>query len=165
MERRLSWLEKKLERVISQEVPRHIYGSMYAAEVTANTTATLVGTYYPILSGFTGGSENGCTFQNTYEIKVLYAGLYAVNWSLSLSINAVNQNVEGEVLAGAAGTTAQTNTGNASYTTLNGFIFAVAGSGLITCAVNDLVRLGVKNETSAGKVITMNHATLTLIKI
>jgi hypothetical protein len=141
------------------------YGSMYCEDTTINTTATLAGAYYGLASGMTGGLENGCTFQNSCEIKILTAGVYQVNWSMSISVNASDQTIEGIVMAGAAGTTAQVQTGNAARAKENGVVYSVSGTGLITCAVNDLIRLGVENETSAGKVITTNHANLVVKQI
>jgi hypothetical protein len=141
------------------------YGSMYMEDASVATTATTGGSYYPIASGFTTGLTNNVTFQNNKELKILVAGVYKVDWSMSISCDTSDQTIEGLVIAGATGTTAELNTVNAARAKENGVVYSVGGSGLITCVVNDLVRLGLENETSSGKVITCNHANLTIIQI
>jgi hypothetical protein len=141
------------------------YGSFYMEDGSTATTLTTANTYYPIASGMTGGSENLCTFQNAKEIKITKAGKYHVTWSMSLNSNTSDQTIEGLVLAGASGTTAQQQTANATRAKENGVVYSVAGSGIVTCAVDDLLRLGLENETANGTVITCNHANLTCVMI
>jgi hypothetical protein len=142
------------------------FGGMYIEDGSVATTLTNAHpSTYPIASGFTTGLVNGITFQNSKELKILTAGVYKVDWSLSISVNASDQTIEGLVLGGAAGTTEQMATVNATRAKESGVVYSVSGSGLITCAVNDLIRLGLENETSTGKVVTTNHANLSIIQI
>ena len=142
------------------------YGSMYIEDGSVATTLTNAHpSTYPIASGFTTGLVNGVTFQNSKELKILTAGVYKVDWSLSISVNSSDQTIEGLVLAGAAGTTEQLSTVNATRAKENGVVYSVSGTGFITCAVNDLVRIGLENETSAGKIVTVNHANLTAMQV
>jgi hypothetical protein len=141
------------------------YGSMYCDDATINTTITNANTAYVVASGMTGGLENGCTFQNSKEIQILTAGVYEVIWSMSISVNASDQTIEGLVMAGASGATQQDQTANSTRAKENGVVYSVGGSGFVTCAVYDLIRFGLENETSAGTVVTVNTATMTVKQI
>ena len=164
------WAEiKKLWREIdilkSFEIQRTVYGGFYCEDAAINVTATTAHLYYPITSGMTTGLLKKVKFQTASELKILYAGVYKADWSLSLSVNSSDQTIEGLITAGAAGTTAQRQTVNATRAKENGVVYSVGGSGLITCAVNDLVRLALENETSNGKIITVNHANITILQV
>ena len=65
------------------------YGGMYDDDTSVTTTLTLQSTVYPIASGFLTGLVNQVTFQNAKELKITVAGVYLVNWSLSVSVNAI----------------------------------------------------------------------------
>jgi hypothetical protein len=142
-----------------------LFGSMYCEDATIATTITAANTVYPVASGMTGGLENKCTFQNSKEIKILVAGVYEVIWSMSISCDASDQTIEGLVVAGASGTTQQDQTANSTRAKENGVVYSVSGGGFVTCAVNDLIRLGLENETSAGTVITVNTANMIVKQI
>lgn len=144
---------------------RSIYGSFYVEDGTQATTLTNQNAYYPIAAGFTGGSENGCTFQNAKEIKILVAGKYKVDWSLSISSNNGDVTIGGIILAGASGTTSQIQTEGVTRTKENGVEYNISGTGIVTCAVNDLIRLGLENETSAGVIVTTSHGNLTIMRL
>ena len=141
------------------------YGSMYMEDASVAVTLTDINTAYPIASGFTGGLENNATFQNSKEIKIVKAGVYKIDWSLSMSVNNSDQTIEALIIAGAAGTTDQDQTANATRAKENGVLYSLGGSGLVTCAVGDLIRLGVANESAAGSVVTVSHVNVTIVQI
>ena len=142
-----------------------LFGSMYCEDAAVATTLTNANTYYNVTSGMTGGLENKCTFQNTKEIKILVAGVYEIQWAMSISVDASDQTIEGLVMAGASGTTALVQMANSTRAKENGVVYSVGGVGLVTCAVNDLIRFGLENETSAGTTITISHANMTIKQI
>jgi hypothetical protein len=159
-------LWKEIDILKSFEIPPYAtYGSFYCEDAAIATTITTAGLYYPILSGMITGHVSRMVFQNARELKVLSSGIYKVDWSLSLSVNASDQTIEGMVLSGAAGTTVNLNTVNATRAKENGVVYSVGGTGIIQCVKNELVRLGLENETSSGNIITVNHANIAIVRI
>jgi hypothetical protein len=161
-------IEKRLERLEAQERPLICYGGFYVDDGTIAITLTTGGAgenYYPITSGMTTGTCKRMTFESASQLKVLYAGLYHVVWTLTGSVNESSQVIEGVVMAGAAGNTVQAKTIGAAEMVNNGIQYILNGNGWVTCAVNDIIRLGLENETSSGKIVTIRHANLTIWKI
>lgn len=144
---------------------KQVYGSAYMDDGSTTVTLTNANTAYSLAAGLTGGLENGMTFQNSKEIKVLIAGKYKAEWSASVSLSASDQTIEGKLMGGASGATELVNTSNATRAKENGVVYSVSGTGYITCAVNDLIRIGFENETSAGTTLTVNHVNITLLRI
>lgn len=137
-----------------------IYGSMYADDIAQAVVVAAAGTEYEVGGSLTGGSVNGFTFQNSKELLCTVAGNYLVNWSMSLSAGN-NDHISGGVMINS---TAQHNTENAAHTPGAGDQVGVAGTGVITLAVNDLVKLFVENESDTDD-IEVNHANLALVRI
>jgi hypothetical protein len=161
-------IEKRLERLEAQERPLICYGGFYVDDGTIAITLTTGGAgenYYPITSGMTTGTCKRMTFESASQLKVLYAGLYHVVWTLTGSVNESSQVIEGVVMAGAAGNTVQAKTIGAAEMVNNGIQYILNGNGWVTCAVNDIIRLGLENETSSGKIVTIRNAKLTIWKI
>jgi hypothetical protein len=139
------------------------YGSMYEEDGVTTVTLTTVATYYPITSAQHDGGSNQFTFQNNSELKCLVAGKYVASWSMALSLDTSDTTVAGIVLIG---TTAQQNTENAARMKENGVVYSVGGTGVISLAVNDVVRLGIERETGIAAVVaTVQHANLTLFQV
>lgn len=137
------------------------YGSMYGDDINVTITISASSTYYELGSGLTGGSCNNFTFQNSKELKCLVAGNYKVDWAMSLECASAGQYVEGAVMINS---TAQSNTiGAAELITANKKV-CVGGTGIITLAVNDVVKLCVENETGTNNIIC-DHATLALVQV
>jgi hypothetical protein len=158
-------LQRRIEHLEMYETASIIYGSFYAEDAAIATTLTTINVYYPILSCMTTGLVKNVTFQNSRELALLVAGVYHVTWALSISVNASDQTIEGLIIAGATGTTAQVQTGNSTRAKENGVLYSVGGTGLVTCAVGDLMRIGLENETSAGTVITVSHANIVIRRV
>ena len=100
------------------------------------------------------------TFQNSKELLVTVAGKYLVTWSMSLSAGN-NDHIEGAAMINS---TVAASTENAAHTPGAGDQVGVSGSGILTLAVNDLLKLCVENETDTDD-ITVSHATLTAVRI
>ena len=118
------------------------------------------GAYYEVGGGLTGGATNGLTFQNSKELLVGVAGTYLITWSMSLSAGN-NDHLEGAVMINSA---VAASTENAAHTPGSGDQIGVGGSGLVSLAVNDVIKLCVENETDTDD-ITVSHATLTAVRI
>jgi len=137
------------------------YGSMYAVAGTITCAVANAGEWYYIGTGLSdGGSSNSVTFQNSKELKALVAGKYLVNWSATVQCATAGQNIMGGVMvnssmqsSGASGADLAANT--------NG---TLGGSCVVSLAVNDLVRIGISNQTAVNDVI-VNHANLTIVQI
>jgi len=141
------------------------YGSMYIEDVNSIITLPLANTYYPILSGFTSGMTQNSTFQNNREIKITTPGVYKVDWSLSMSSNGSDRTIAGVILGGQSGTTVQSQTENAVRVVDGGVVLSLSGTGIMRCSANDLIRIGLENETDANATITCSHSNLTIIQI
>lgn len=129
-------------------------GSMYGHDISETVA---IGDNNPtkISAGLSGGPENNVTFQNNHEMRILKAGFYSVNWSLSLNM-AAGSNIEiegGAMLNGTAvlrGTAHEKLVGGTD--TVN-----ISGNLIVDCAVNDLISLFVTNETDTNDVV-IEHA-------
>lgn len=131
----------------------------YNVAVTVVIAATL--TFVRVPSGLSGGINLGFTFQNARELKCNVPGTYLVNWSMSYDSTNSNQEIEGApMLNNAALTTmaAHSEIINAAKP------MTVAGTGIVALALNDVVALGVSNQTAIHNVI-VEHATLSLLRI
>lgn len=138
-----------------------LFGNMYMYQGSTTVTVSVVDTWYELASGLTGGETNGVTFQNTHELLVSKAGKYLVNWSMSLDTPTAADEV-----MGAVGVNGTVNTSTASHTTVgnNDQGVAVAGTGILDLAADDVVSMFVLNETNTNN-ITVEHVTLTIMQI
>lgn len=142
-------------------INKMLYGSMYGDDISHTVTISSAGVYYAITAGLTGGESNGMTFQNNSELLVTIAGKYRVTWSMSLECGTAGQYVEGAVMVNS---TAQENTVGASELPSANKKVNVAGSGIISLAVNDVVKLCVENETATNNIV-VDHANIELLRI
>ncbi len=140
-------------------------GHMFTNTVIA-TTLVDQGTFYELdgATAWTAGHLNGCTFTDP-GITVLTAGVYEVIWSLSTDFSSSpgsKQEIEYAIMVngviqdeGQAHRTLanSTDTGNA------------CGVGSIDVAVNEVVSLAAKNETSSGKILQVAHGNLSIKQI
>jgi hypothetical protein len=137
------------------------YGGMYADDITEVIDVINSGQYYPMTANMSTGLVSGFTFQNSCELKCLIAGNYNINWGMSLS-SGNNKHLEGAVMVNG---TAVAGAGKGSaHTPGAGDEVHVTGSGGITLAVNDVIKLCVENETDTTD-ITVHSASLFLSKL
>jgi hypothetical protein len=149
----------------SSVVSSTAFGSMYAYNVTQSVTVSATDTYYEVPGSMTAGtiSNTDFTFQNSSELLCNTAGKYLANWSMAVTCATTSQEVEGGVLLNG---TIQQNTachcevatGDANRPD------CVAGSGIITLNVNDVVSFGVLEHTAIHNIV-VQHATMTLTRI
>lgn len=137
------------------------YGAMYIDNGAVTRTIAATNTYYEIASGFTTGPVSQFTFQNSKELKCNRAGTYHLTWQITRSVPGVSQEVECAALKN--GSYIPSSTSHAVSLTAS-TQFSVSGSCIIALAVDDLVSLGVNNNTSTNTV-TISHANLSLHKI
>lgn len=105
---------------------------------------------------------NGTTFTDPY-LTVLKGGKYLVSWNLGASINAANQEIEFCVLVDQ--TTPQNQATTHVKLVVATDLVAISATGIVTLLANQKVSLCARNLTSAGKVLSINHGNLILIKI
>lgn len=138
-----------------------VYGSMYGDNITQSVTISAVDTHYEVGGSMSGGTCNGFTFQNSKELKALVAGKYKVDYSISVTTASANQEIETSVMINS---TAQTVcTAHSENITANKPI-NLGGTGILTLAVNDVVKFCVANHTATNNV-TVNHANITLLRV
>ena len=133
---------------------------MYGDDVTITVAVASANVYYAVGSGLTGGELNLVTHANS-TLTVTKAGRYLINWSAGVQCASANQNVS---IAAMVNTTAKPETeGSTKLTTAND-TKCVSGTGILSLAANDVVKLCAENETGANN-ITLTHATFTLVQV
>lgn len=140
------------------------YGSMYADESAITVAILGTSTYVPVGSGLSDGGTIALafTFQNASELKCLVAGKYLVSWSASINCATNSQDLSGCVMVN---TTAQLNTTNHCFNGSGASKNAsIAGTGIVTLAANDLLRISFANHTAIHDVL-VEHVNLTAIRI
>jgi len=160
MERRLSWIEHQLKRVLALETPRRAYGAMYADDVSHLVVVAAASVYYPITGSLSAGLTHGVTFQSASQLLISYPGTYLINWAMSLAAGN-NDHLEGAIMVNStvsgAGETA-------AHTPGPGDQIAVSGTAILALSAGDIVRLCVENESDADD-ITLAHASMTVVLI
>lgn len=138
------------------------YGSMYADDASIAVTIGASGAYNEVPSGLSnGGSSSDFTFQSAKQLLCNTAGKYIVTWSMSITSSNNNEVISGTVMINST----HVSTIEGSAENINGGKpVCVSGSGIITLAINDVVKLCVENETAAHD-ITVTHATLSLFRV
>ena len=139
---------------------QNYYGSMGADDITQVVTVSSAGVYYDVTGGLTSGLVNGFTFQNSKELKCLNAGVYLIDWSMSLKVGTANQVLAGAITINSNVVDISENMNESTSANKN---YSVSGTCIVNLAVNDLIRLCVENETAAND-ITVTHASLSITK-
>lgn len=139
------------------------YGSMYGDNISQAVTIAATNTYVHVPGSLTDGGTvaEAFTFQNAKELKCVKAGVYLVTYSMSINSAAVlAHDLSGCIMVN---TTAQLNTTSHIYDNLGVSKDAViAGTGMITLAVDDLLRLAVADHTAIQDIV-VEHANLTAL--
>lgn len=137
------------------------YGNMNGYNVSLPLTIAVANTFYEVPAGLAGGTVTGFTFQNGRELKCSLAGTYLINWAMSVACGTVNTEVEGTVWVNRGGDTTM-----AAHTIAVSASKAVtlAGSGIRALNVDDVVSLCLSN-VSGTQTLTLDHATLTLVRL
>ncbi len=138
------------------------FGSMYGDNIDVTIDITIQDAYTELASGLTGGSENLTTFQNDHEILITKPGKYMVNWSLSLATATANDEIEGEIMVNGTAT----ETGGSAHVVIanSNKPQTLSATGILTLAVDDVVSMSAKNNTSTADIL-VNHASLTLLMV
>lgn len=138
------------------------YGAMYANDVSVTVTIAAPDTYVEVGSGLSAGLVNGFTFQSSKQLRCDVAGDYEVRYSMTVEpASGANVHIEGGVMVNSTGDVKTANTTHCVNSTDEQ---SVSGGTIITLAVNDVVKLCVKEETGAIDVV-VTHANLWLSKV
>ena len=142
-----------------------VHGGYYVNN-PANFTTTLTSqnTYYELngTTAWTASPLNLCTVTDPY-VTVTKAGVYKIDYSISASLDAANQEIEAGIMLDQ--TTVQAMGSAHEKFLIAGDLANLSGTSFITLTANQKVSLAVQNITSAGKVITINHANLTITQV
>ncbi len=142
-----------------------VFGSMYTNSTIA-VTLTDVNTWYEVdgANPWTVGLLNLATFTDP-GITVLVAGKYEIMWDVSTDFSTTpgsKQEMEGGIMidgviqqAGMAHRTLANSTDTGNFT----------GMAIMTLAANQVVSLALRNVTSSGKIIHVEHGNLLLKQI
>lgn len=142
----------------------HPHGEMYASNVSKTVVINTINVPVQINSSFTGGFVDQFIFQNARELKCLYAGVYLLNWSLSVHTSGVsNKEAEGSIMINGVAQNKATAHATVSPGGSNRPV-VITASGFFNLAVDDLVSLALANHTDTTDFI-MEHASLTIIRL
>ena len=134
---------------------------MYNHDVPTTVVISAISTPTRVPSGFTVGQTFNTTFQNSREIVADVAGKYDIVWQISFSTAAANQEIEGFVMVNNAIDIQATAHRRISTATDTG---SMSGPCILDLSANDVVSLGVQNETSTANVI-VEHANMKMVKV
>ena len=134
------------------------YGSMYNHDVSTVVTISVTNTAVRIPSGFTVGQLNLATFGNDREITVENAGRYKIVWSISFTAASANQEIEGSAMVDNIYNLECTAHRRISTATDTG---AMSGNCILDLDADDVISLGVLNETSTANII-IEHSNMSL---
>ncbi len=134
------------------------WGSMYQDDAGTTITVSATNTDY-IATGMSEGVLGNMTFQNARELKIVTAGIYKVDWSVSFTVASANQEIEAAV--GVGGVRQAATSAHAKIATGTDTV-NIGGTGLLNLAFNDLVQIVVRNETATVN-INIEHANLSLV--
>lgn len=133
-------------------------GEMYNFNVPTTITISTANTWTPISTGFSEGSNNGVTFQNASELKIVTAGTYKSEWVLSLDTAAAGVEIEAGLMING---TIQEKTATHHYFGTANDTATLVGQGWLSVIADDVITMAVNNNTSATDVI-MEHASVLL---
>lgn len=138
------------------------YGSMYNYDTSTTVTVAASETWYQIPSGYLVGFVNNTVFQNSREIRVIDAGVYAVVWSISFTMSGgATQEVEGTIMVNAVADTSATAHRYIGTRTDTGNIGA---NGIVSLNAGDVVSMAVNNESDTNNVV-VEHSSMTITRI
>ncbi len=139
------------------------HGAMYGDDIGVTVTISATNTFYEVGSGLSAGTVSPAfTFQSSKQLKCNIAGTYLVVWHMSIVMaSGANQHVEGTVMVNS---TANLTMADAKHIQNTSDDDMISGCGILTLAVNDVVKLCLDNETNTNNVV-VNHASLSLVRV
>lgn len=139
----------------------NLYGSMYADDISQVVTIASASVYYEVPGSLSAGACNGFTFQSSKQLLCTLAGLYKIDFSLSITSATNNERIDGAIMINSTEVHASESAGECINA---GKMVCVAGHAIVQLAVNDVVKLCVENDTAAHN-ITVSHANLTVVRV
>jgi hypothetical protein len=144
-----------------------VFGSFYGNDI-AFVTAGGTGTFSIITDAdITASQTHNTTFQNNQELDIgAYAGMYLVEWSMSVKGTGAGKHIVGAIgvdVGGVTGDVAQ-SAGRNHAVTLGSSEMSLAGSTHLDLSANDEVSLMVTNETDNTNV-TVEHVNLAINQV
>jgi len=139
-------------------------GSMYLNNAGITINIVTVDVTVELDSGFSGGAEQGCIFQNGHEIKVPRAGRYFIVYNVAAEVASVsNKEMETHILINnveqAQGSGhALLSPGGSGRPEMSG------GSGTFVLAANDLISVGILDHTDNTDIV-VQHTSLSIIEL
>lgn len=143
-----------------------LFGSFYGNDLADVTLGTAFAGGFVIVSdaSISAGQVNNTTFQNNQELLIATAGMYLVNYSVSVEAG-VNQHVVTAIgVGGAAQNDGQSHTVLAAGASES----AVSGTAILDLAATSTVSIMIDNESGNATPVndvTVEHLSLTLVQI
>lgn len=138
--------------------PRTFYGTLWQFGDDTEVVIGTIGVFEPI-TGMSNGDDVGFIFQNGNQLKCTKPGKYMVNWHICFN-NSNNVTWSGGVLVND--TIQDPTRGCRKLGALD--TGSMGGTGIINLAVDDIVELGMANETTTANAF-VDSSGLTLIRI
>ena len=145
------------------------YGSMYqTGGGTFTTTLTDQSTWYELdaaVTNINAGELNLVTFPDDHYLRVSKAGRFTIQYTASVEINSVAggaQHVElGIMVNGTEQGPGRSHWSFEATSTENDY----GGIAILDLAINDEISIGAINDTSAAKILTVDHLNIVVTMV
>lgn len=136
----------------------NFYGDMFQFELSTAVVINTIGVF-EVVPDMSAGLNRGFVFQNTQELKVVKAGKYKVDWSISFQ-DGNNQTWEGAIFI---------NGTKVDSSTAVRFLGAVdtgnfGSHSIIDVEVDDIIDLRMANLTSTSNAV-IDSAAISIIRV
>lgn len=145
--------------------PAHVagaYGEMYVADNLATLTLTLINTFYPWVTGWVVGENNGTTPSVAGTMTSNTTGVFMVTFSGAASVvGGATQTLEFALFRN--GVYQADHSVHVVFPNNSGNAFSM--SGILTLAAGDVITFRIQNTTSAGKALTVEDCNLSIHQV
>ncbi len=142
------------------------FGSFWGNDI-ADVIPGGTGSFTTISDGdITVGQTHLTAFQNNREIDVTNAGMYKVDWSMSVKATGANKHIVGGigVDVGGAGVLVIQNDGQNHSVSTGNAEFGISGTAILDLSASSEVGLMVTNESDNSNV-TVEHVALSVVQV
>jgi hypothetical protein len=139
------------------------FGSCYGNEIAWTQASAAQNTWYEISdTDMTDGQLNLVTHDGSGKLTVLKAGMYLINYSMTLSVGSANKHIVTAIsVSGTENAAGQTH-----YEThaINEEA-PLGGTAILTLAANATIEISIETTDTGTPDITVEHLNITLVQI
>jgi hypothetical protein len=144
--------------------PQRPYGILYAHDATLNHTLTTASVYYTLKGLTTTGLTNNITLTDS-TIIVGKTGVYLITGAITGITNQDGDEYHVAIFTGTTGQTELTSSEVGVTFAATTRQFALPINGLVSLTAADVIKIRIKDVTTAAKVFTLKQANIIVTKI